>query len=51
MTNEEITAYMFEWRNSMKSAPNKESTILGATIGIVVLLAEIAKRLPMEEKK
>lgn len=49
MTNEEITEYMHGWVGEMKAAPSKESSILGAVIGITVMLAEIAKRLPHKE--
>lgn len=46
MNNQEITEYMHSWVANMKAAPSKESSIMGAVIGITVMLAEIAKRLP-----
>ena len=46
MTNDEITEYMHSWVKQMGTAPSKETSIMGAVIGIVVMLAEIAKRLP-----
>lgn len=49
MTNQEITEYMHEWVGSMRAAPSKDSQIMGAVIGITVMLAEIAKRLPSFE--
>jgi hypothetical protein len=49
MTNDEITEYMHGWVANMKAAPSKESSIMGAVIGVTVMLAEIAKRLPQAE--
>lgn len=46
MTNHEITTYLVSWIEEMKTAPSREHQIMGAVVGITVMLAEIAKRLP-----
>jgi len=49
MNNSEIDTYLVEWRNQMSKSKSKVGQVLGAVVGIVVMLAEIAKRLPMKE--
>lgn len=51
MNNQEINEYMQQWVRNMKTAPSKMTTVLGAVIGITVMLSEIAKRLPEEHKR
>jgi hypothetical protein len=46
MTNKEIEEYLKDWVVHMKAAKDKDLQLLGSSIGITLMLAEIAKRLP-----
>lgn len=51
MTNDEITEYMNAWVANIRRSGAWQNQALAAALGIPVLLAEIAKRLPAANDK